>query len=409
MGRFLDRLRSKRVIHFIVIVLLVAAVPLTVFIAQKQQEIRQRASGNDTLSVSASPASVNQGETLAVSWNIPTHSAIGVSPSSVGIGEKITIGWSGVINPLEGDWITFYKSTANSNSNYSSWVYENCTNQKPVTAVSEGKCDFTIPAGFTPGTYYVKLLVSDGYTEIAKSAEFTVTADCRTFDGNIDQCNANSCSWYSCGNKCRAAGTPAEQVCPGYCRTFDGNISACNTQGSNGCAWYACVDQCLPTGTDTNSVCGGPTATPTPSVPASCTSLYQTWQQNFGHYCGPNSSLDFNTDGIIDTLDYGVIRQHMDAGDGSWCQQILNTGNFCTTIPPTATPAPTTTAQACQSLYQSWQQYFGRTCGPGSALDFNNDGIIDIRDYGVIRQHMDTNDNSWCQSIINTTGKFCYE
>ncbi len=161
-----------------------------------------------------------------------------------------------------------------------------------------------------------------------------------------------------------------------------------------------------------NSVCqkyskdtGYPTDSPLPTPTAqACQTLYQTWQQYFGKTCGPNSSLDFNNDGLIDIRDQGIIRQH--SNDGGWCKQILNTGNFCTAVLPTVTGSQL--GPNCQNYFtQLQQQHWGATCSSGSydprfdvgGIDStgNNveiaDGKIGSPDFWAFLQHSDEN---WC-------------
>lgn len=66
-GVFVEKFKSSKKLSLLAVLLLIAAVPLTVFIAQQQQDVRQRAS-TGTASVTVSKTSLTPGEQFTTSW-----------------------------------------------------------------------------------------------------------------------------------------------------------------------------------------------------------------------------------------------------------------------------------------------------------------------------------------------------
>src|SRR3989338_329494 len=105
-------------------------------------------------------------------------STLSVSPSSVTAGQSVTATWSNIQNPTPQDWVGLYAPSGSSASPLN-WVYVSCS-QSPDTAKASGSCPLAIPSSFTPGTYQLRLLSAGGYTILAQSQNFTVTAPVAT-------------------------------------------------------------------------------------------------------------------------------------------------------------------------------------------------------------------------------------
>jgi Putative Ig domain len=99
---------------------------------------------------------------------------INVSPGTVSRGAWITTSWSGIAVPSATDWIALYVP-GTPNTAHIEWVFTSCS-QTPAQARSSGSCPFVVPSNLPPGTYEVRLLANNGYTALATSASFTVTA-----------------------------------------------------------------------------------------------------------------------------------------------------------------------------------------------------------------------------------------
>jgi len=95
------------------------------------------------------------------------QTTLSVSPTSVAVGGSVTATWSGIAAPTGTDWIGLYTPGA-PHSPAISWRY--------TTGTASGNVPFTIPSGITPGTYQLRLFANNGYTLLATSANFTVTA-----------------------------------------------------------------------------------------------------------------------------------------------------------------------------------------------------------------------------------------
>jgi RHS repeat-associated protein len=92
---------------------------------------------------------------------------LSVSPTSVSVTGSVTATWSGIATPSGTDWIGLYTPGA-PNTSYLSYRY--------TTGTASGSVPFTIPAHIAPGTYQLRLLANNGYTVLATSENFTVTA-----------------------------------------------------------------------------------------------------------------------------------------------------------------------------------------------------------------------------------------
>jgi len=78
----IDKIKSSKKLSLLAIILLIAAIPLTVFIAQTAQDVRQQASVN-LAQITLDKSSVKPGETVNVSWTIPQATDVPVSPTPV--------------------------------------------------------------------------------------------------------------------------------------------------------------------------------------------------------------------------------------------------------------------------------------------------------------------------------------
>jgi RHS repeat-associated protein len=95
------------------------------------------------------------------------QTTLSVSPSSVPVTGSVTATWSGIATPTGTDWIGLYTPGA-ANTSYLSYRYTN--------GQASGSLPFTIPSNIAPGTYQLRLLANNGYTVLATSQNFTVTA-----------------------------------------------------------------------------------------------------------------------------------------------------------------------------------------------------------------------------------------
>jgi RHS repeat-associated protein len=89
-----------------------------------------------------------------------------VSPTTTPVTSSVTATWSGIPTPTGTDWIGLYTPGA-ANTSYIAWRY--------TTGAASGNVPFGIP-NIAPGTYQLRLLANNGYTVLATSANFTVTA-----------------------------------------------------------------------------------------------------------------------------------------------------------------------------------------------------------------------------------------
>ena len=104
------------------------------------------------------------GMALGVAANAAT---LGASPASVERGGSVTASWSGIASPTATDWIGVY-TPGTSNLSYHRFQYTN--------GAASGSAPFLIPATLPSGTYELRLFAANGYTLLATSPTFTVTA-----------------------------------------------------------------------------------------------------------------------------------------------------------------------------------------------------------------------------------------
>jgi hypothetical protein len=93
---------------------------------------------------------------------------LSVSPTNVWqMTASVTATWSGIAAPTSADWIGLYTPAA-ANSTY--------LNDRYTTGAASGSVPYTLPSGLAPGTYQLRLFANNGYTLLATSQNFTVTA-----------------------------------------------------------------------------------------------------------------------------------------------------------------------------------------------------------------------------------------
>jgi len=102
-----------------------------------------------------------------------TGASLSVTPASVARGGAVTATWSGIAAPRSRDWIGLYVPSAPPTA-FIEWIYVSCS-KAPVAARAAGSCLFNLPATLTPGSYQLRLLADDGYTELSVGNAFTVT------------------------------------------------------------------------------------------------------------------------------------------------------------------------------------------------------------------------------------------
>jgi hypothetical protein len=103
-----------------------------------------------------------------------TGTLLTVSPASVVRGGSVTATWSGIAAPTSTDWIGLY-TTGAADASTLAWIYVSCS-KTSSTARASGSCAFPIPGSVAAGTYQLRLFAANGYTRLATSATFTVTA-----------------------------------------------------------------------------------------------------------------------------------------------------------------------------------------------------------------------------------------
>jgi hypothetical protein len=98
-----------------------------------------------------------------------------VSPTVIQAGGTLTATWSGIATPTATDWIGLFAPN-NADTEFIEWIYVSCS-LAPNSAQADGSCPFVLPANLAPGSYELRLLANDGFTRLATSNAFTVTAD----------------------------------------------------------------------------------------------------------------------------------------------------------------------------------------------------------------------------------------
>ena len=95
------------------------------------------------------------------------------SPSSISGGVTVTASWSGIPAPTATDWIGLYRVGA-ANADYIDWLYVSCS-QTPGIPRASGSCPFPIPEQLAAGTYELRLLASDSFSNVAVSNPLTLS------------------------------------------------------------------------------------------------------------------------------------------------------------------------------------------------------------------------------------------
>ena len=62
------------------------------------------------------------------------------------------------------------------NTAYIDWIYVSCS-KTPGSPQASGSCPFVVPASLAPGTYALRLLANDGFSQLSASNNFTVTSN----------------------------------------------------------------------------------------------------------------------------------------------------------------------------------------------------------------------------------------
>jgi len=108
--------------------------------------------------------------------NVSSPATLSVSPTTVAAGGSVTATWSGIASPTSTDWIGLFVSSGAANTSYLAWIYVSCS-QVPGAAAAAGSCAFPIPSNTPAGTTYeLRLFSNNGFTRLATSNTFTVTA-----------------------------------------------------------------------------------------------------------------------------------------------------------------------------------------------------------------------------------------
>src|SRR4030095_3755137 len=98
-----------------------------------------------------------------------------VSPTSILTGSTLTATWNGISTPTSTDWIGLFFPGA-ADTAFIDWIYVSCSKTAGSPQTS-GSCPFAVPGSLAPGTYELRLLANDGFTHLAISNTFAVTAD----------------------------------------------------------------------------------------------------------------------------------------------------------------------------------------------------------------------------------------
>ena len=106
--------------------------------------------------------------------SLETGVTLSESPASIAAGGSVTATWGGIASPTPTDWIGVYAAGA-PEASYLAWVYVSCSHA-PAAGRPNGSCPVSVPAGLVPGIYELRAFANDGYTRLATSARFTVTA-----------------------------------------------------------------------------------------------------------------------------------------------------------------------------------------------------------------------------------------
>ena len=96
-----------------------------------------------------------------------------MSPAVIPAAGTVIANWSGIPAPTATDWIGLYRVGA-ANSEYIDWLYVSCS-QTPGIPQASGSCPFLIPDQLAAGTYELRLLANDGFSNLAISNPLTLS------------------------------------------------------------------------------------------------------------------------------------------------------------------------------------------------------------------------------------------
>jgi Galactose oxidase-like, Early set domain/PKD domain len=100
--------------------------------------------------------------------------AVSEDPSPVAAGGIVAAAWNSIASPTPTDWIGLYVP-GSPNTAILDWVYVSCSKAAgPARPI--GVCPFSIPGTLSPGNYELRLFANDGFTRLAVSRSFVVTA-----------------------------------------------------------------------------------------------------------------------------------------------------------------------------------------------------------------------------------------
>ena len=155
-----------------------------VYVSCSQSPSAAKASGSCSVAIPASLALgtyevrvlANDGFTsVATSTPLTVTAAAGPTVSvtaSVAAGSAVTVTWSGIASPSATDWFALYARGADV-TQYLDWAFVSCS-KNPSSAAAAKSCSFTVPSTIVAGTYELRLLADNGYTQLAISNALTV-------------------------------------------------------------------------------------------------------------------------------------------------------------------------------------------------------------------------------------------
>lgn len=114
----------------------------------------------------------------AITFTVSAVPSFTLNKTTYTVGESITATWTRSSTDVLStkDWVAFYRPTQTVGTDYSLlWNYLNGSHTAPAAAVQSGTTTFTAPT-LAAGSYVARFLANDGYTEIAPSVSFTITA-----------------------------------------------------------------------------------------------------------------------------------------------------------------------------------------------------------------------------------------
>jgi hypothetical protein len=133
------------------------------------------AEGNETVILTlAANASYSIGNPSSATVTIVDNDgpSISASPATVTRGSSVALTWSGVVTAAATDWIGLYTAGA-ANSTFWAWEYVSCTTS-PTTARASGSCTLAIPINAPAGSFELRLFSSNTLNRLATSNPLTV-------------------------------------------------------------------------------------------------------------------------------------------------------------------------------------------------------------------------------------------